>query len=60
MNPAHIPQALHTLLSEREIIADPAPLLADRRGRYIGQAAAAVMPDRVENVQKLVLSLIPT
>ena len=54
MNPAHIPQALHALLGEREIIADPAPLLADRRGRYIGRAAAAVMPDRVENVQKLV------
>ena len=54
MNPAHIPQALRALLSEREIIADPAPLLADRRGRYIGQAAAAVMPDSVENVQKLV------
>ena len=33
MNPAHIPQALRALLSEREIIADPAPLLADRRGR---------------------------
>ena len=54
MNPAHIPQALRALLSEREIIADPAPLLVDRRGRYIGQAAAAVMPDSVENVQKLV------
>ena len=54
MTPAHIPQALRALLGEREIIADPAPLLADRRGRYIGQAAAAVMPNSVENVQKLV------
>ncbi|MBH5328753.1 FAD-binding oxidoreductase [Eikenella sp. S3360] len=54
MNPADILPSLRTFLSEREIVSDPAPLLADRRGRYIGRAAAVVMPESVAQVQRLV------
>ncbi|UOP05029.1 FAD-binding oxidoreductase [Conchiformibius kuhniae] len=53
MSPEALKKHLQTLVPEHTFVADPEPLFTDQRRRYRSRNALALMPDSVENVQKI-------